>query len=161
MPLSYSYWWICKIDYKSWRKWKKMSMFLAGKPRNSKQSKGMCALNISPHSFIAVTLVDWCRLQSLNPQLRGPRRLRSGLLNFNATTKWTTKSFIGSFGSPGPSDLCHQDDQPRLVQVIQQHHLWRRRGVKSTSALAALVKSPNFWAVCPISTIKTLRDSLR
>ena len=34
-----------------------MSMFLAGKPRNSKQPKGMCALKISPHSFIAVTLV--------------------------------------------------------------------------------------------------------
>ena len=33
-------------------------MFLAGKPRNSKQPKGMCALKISPHSFIAVTLVD-------------------------------------------------------------------------------------------------------
>ena len=34
-----------------------MSTFLAGKPRNSKQPKGMCALKISPHSFIAVTLV--------------------------------------------------------------------------------------------------------
>ena len=34
-----------------------MSMFLAGKPRNSKQPKGMCALKISPHSFIAVTLI--------------------------------------------------------------------------------------------------------
>ena len=33
-----------------------MSKFLAGKPRNSKQPKGMCALKISPHSFIAVTL---------------------------------------------------------------------------------------------------------
>jgi len=33
-----------------------MSMILAGKPRNSKQPKGMCALKISPHSFIAVTL---------------------------------------------------------------------------------------------------------
>ena len=32
-------------------------MFLAGKPRNSKQPKGMCTLKISPHSFIAVTLV--------------------------------------------------------------------------------------------------------
>ena len=36
-----------------------MSMFLAGKPRNSKQPKGMCALKISPHSFIAVTLAHW------------------------------------------------------------------------------------------------------
>ena len=39
-------------------KWKKMSMFLAGKARNSKQPKGMCALKISPHSFIAVTLIN-------------------------------------------------------------------------------------------------------
>ena len=31
-------------------------MFLAGKPQNSKQPKGMCTLKISPHSFIAVTL---------------------------------------------------------------------------------------------------------
>ena len=44
------------IDYNNLIKWNKMSMFLAGKPRNSKQPKGMCALKISPHSFIAVTL---------------------------------------------------------------------------------------------------------
>ena len=33
-----------------------MSMFLAGKLRNSKQPKGMCTLKIPPHSFIAETL---------------------------------------------------------------------------------------------------------
>ena len=36
-----------------------MFMLFTGKPGNSKQPKGMSALKISPHSFIAVTLVNF------------------------------------------------------------------------------------------------------